>query len=149
MERQRHPICVSVISSSSPSIEAQLTLSACRGSCDCVCGTSRFGFEVYPRGHGSRVGLGFLGNDEAFPLRGLLGVLGVMSIFPPLRYGKKNASGSRGMRAVVVCPTASRSCFIWAIALVMASASRRRAGFKYPALISLAHFTLEATRKGD
>ena len=31
-------------------------------------------FEVYPRGHGSRVGLGLLGNDDAFPLRDLLGV---------------------------------------------------------------------------
>src|ERR1700729_3666855 len=30
--------------------------------------------RVYPRGHGSRVGLGLLGNDDAFPLRDLLGV---------------------------------------------------------------------------
>ena len=31
-------------------------------------------FEVYPSGHSSRVGLGLLGNDDAFPLRDLLGV---------------------------------------------------------------------------
>ena len=31
-------------------------------------------FEVYPRGHGGRVGLGLLGNDDTFPLRDLLGV---------------------------------------------------------------------------
>ena len=42
-----------------------------------------------------------------------------------------------------------RSCFTRAIALVMASASWRCAGFKYPALISLAIISLEATRKGD
>ena len=46
-------------------------------------------------------------------------------------------------------PRLLRSCFIWAIALVMASASWRRAGFKYPALISFAIISLEATRKGD
>ena len=31
-------------------------------------------FEVYPRGHGSRVGLSILRNDDAFSLRDLLGV---------------------------------------------------------------------------
>src|SRR6202040_3640527 len=34
----------------------------------------RASVRVYPRGHGSRVGLGLLGNDDAFPLRDLLGV---------------------------------------------------------------------------
>ena len=40
-------------------------------------------------------------------------------------------------------PSPLRSCFIWAITLVMASASWRRAGFKYSALISLAIISLE------
>src|SRR4029077_1479762 len=43
VERQRHPVCVSVISSLSPSVEAPLTLPACRRSCDRACGASRFG----------------------------------------------------------------------------------------------------------
>ena len=30
--------------------------------------------RINPRGHSSRVGLGFLGNDDAFPLRDLLGI---------------------------------------------------------------------------
>jgi hypothetical protein len=30
--------------------------------------------RINPRGHGSRVGLGFLGNGDAFPLRDLLGI---------------------------------------------------------------------------
>ena len=34
----------------------------------------RASVEVYPRGHGSRVGHGLLGNDDAFSLRDLLGV---------------------------------------------------------------------------
>src|SRR6202140_4430463 len=34
----------------------------------------RASVRVYPRGHGSRVGLGLLGNDDAFPLRDLLAV---------------------------------------------------------------------------
>src|SRR5271169_5824678 len=34
----------------------------------------RASVRVYPRGYGSKVGLGLLGNDDAFPLRDLLGV---------------------------------------------------------------------------
>ena len=42
VERQRQ-LCVSETSWSPPSIEAQLTLAACRRSCDRACGASRFG----------------------------------------------------------------------------------------------------------
>src|SRR6202162_5296712 len=34
----------------------------------------RASVRVYPRGDSGRVGLGLLGNDDAFPLRDLLGV---------------------------------------------------------------------------
>src|SRR5271169_6408158 len=34
----------------------------------------RASVRIYPRGQGSRVGLGLLGNDDAFSLRDLLGV---------------------------------------------------------------------------
>src|SRR5476651_1105553 len=34
----------------------------------------RASVRVNPRRHGSRVGLGLVGNDDAFPLRNLLGV---------------------------------------------------------------------------
>ena len=43
VQRQRQAVCVSETSSSSPSIETQLTLPACRRSCDRACGASRFG----------------------------------------------------------------------------------------------------------
>ena len=49
----------------------------------------------------------------------------------------------------VLVPRPLRSCFIWAIASVMASASLRRAGCKYPALMSLAIISRDAARKGD
>ena len=54
--------------------QVPLTLTACRRSCDRALRRFALRFEVYPRGHGSRVGLGLLGNDDAFPLRDLLGV---------------------------------------------------------------------------
>ena len=46
VERQRRLVCVSETSSSSPSIEAQLILAACRRSCDRACGASRFGSSL-------------------------------------------------------------------------------------------------------
>ena len=48
--------------------QVPLTLTACRRSLPRL---RRFAlrFEFYPRGHGSRVGLGLLGNDDAFPAR--------------------------------------------------------------------------------
>ena len=49
VERQQRQLCVSETSSSSPSIEAQLTLPACRRSCDRACGASRFGSSLSTR----------------------------------------------------------------------------------------------------
>src|SRR5580704_8561573 len=49
VERQQRQLCVSETSSSSPSIEAQLTLPACRRSCGRACGASRFGSSLSMR----------------------------------------------------------------------------------------------------
>ena len=71
--RHRRQLCVSETSLSAPSIEAQLNQPACRRSCDRACGAC-VSVRVNPRRHRSRTGLGLVGNDEAFPLRDLLGV---------------------------------------------------------------------------
>src|SRR5580700_7525419 len=49
VERQQRQLCVFETSSLSPSIEAQLTLPACRRSCDRACGASRFGSSLTMR----------------------------------------------------------------------------------------------------
>jgi hypothetical protein len=59
-------------------------------------------------------------------------------VFPIGSFTFRRPGGHAAFGPSSSAPPPLRSCFIWAIALVMALASWRRAGCKYPALISLA-----------
>ena len=88
MEPQRRSVCVSETSLSSPSIEAQLILAACRRSCDRACGASRFGSKSIQADMAAELALASSGMATPFPCAIFLaynicaGLTGFQSAFP-------------------------------------------------------------------